>query len=121
MYVCIYNLCVYVSLCSYELSGCQVVWVIKDGSIGSTFFDEGAATFFLPHLTTPHHSSNTDTSSTDISTGANDTTANDIPTGANDVTATDGDSAVVTQSKPLKRMRYLLDPVGEHNNVCIIT
>ncbi len=34
----------------YEVRGCEVVWVIKDKSIGHTFFDGGAATFFLPHL-----------------------------------------------------------------------
>ena len=28
-----------------------MVWAIKDKSIGQAFFDEGAATFFLPHLT----------------------------------------------------------------------
>ena len=33
-----------------------MVWAIKDKSIGHAFFDEGAATFFLPHLETPHHS-----------------------------------------------------------------
>ena len=27
-----------------------MVWAIKDHSITYTFFDEGAATFFLPHL-----------------------------------------------------------------------
>ena len=27
-----------------------MVWAIKDSSITRTFFDEGAATFFLPHL-----------------------------------------------------------------------
>ena len=26
------------------------MWAIKDSSITRTFFDEGAATFFLPHL-----------------------------------------------------------------------
>ncbi len=26
------------------------MWAIKDNSIGQTFFDEGAATHFLPHL-----------------------------------------------------------------------
>ena len=36
--------------CSYEVCGCEVVWAIKDTSISRTFFDEGAATFFLPHL-----------------------------------------------------------------------
>ena len=35
---------------SYELHGCQVLWAIKDDAIGNTFFDKGAATFFLPHL-----------------------------------------------------------------------
>lgn len=34
----------------YEMHGCQVLWAIKDDAIGNTFFDEGAATFFLPHL-----------------------------------------------------------------------
>ncbi len=32
------------------MRGCEVVWAIKDKSIGQTFFDEGAATHFLPHL-----------------------------------------------------------------------
>ncbi|XP_035698510.1 pyridine nucleotide-disulfide oxidoreductase domain-containing protein 1-like isoform X1 [Branchiostoma floridae] len=35
----------------YEIEGCEVVWAIKDDSIGNTFFDRGAAEFFLPHLT----------------------------------------------------------------------
>jgi len=34
----------------YEIHGCQVLWAIRDDAIGNTFFDEGAATFFLPHL-----------------------------------------------------------------------
>lgn len=34
----------------FELHSCQVLWAIKDEAIGSTFFDRGAATFFLPHL-----------------------------------------------------------------------
>ena len=34
----------------YEMHGCQVLWAIRDDTIGNTFFDEGAATFFLPHL-----------------------------------------------------------------------
>ncbi len=32
------------------MSGCEIVWAIKDRSISHTFFDEGAAVFFLPHL-----------------------------------------------------------------------
>ena len=43
-------LCMLLSFCSYELHGCQVLWAIKDDAIGNTFFDKGAATFFLPHL-----------------------------------------------------------------------
>ncbi|CAH1243854.1 PYROXD1 [Branchiostoma lanceolatum] len=35
----------------YEIEGCEVIWAIKDDSIGNTFFDRGAAEFFLPHLT----------------------------------------------------------------------
>lgn len=34
----------------YEVEGCDVIWTIKDHAISHTFFDEGAATFFLPHL-----------------------------------------------------------------------
>lgn len=34
----------------YEIEGCEVIWAIKDKSIASTFVDEGAAQFFLPHL-----------------------------------------------------------------------
>ena len=32
------------------MSGCKVIWAIKDDAIGNTFFDKGAATFLLPHL-----------------------------------------------------------------------
>lgn len=39
-----------VILFRYEIGGCEVIWAIKHHSIGNTFFDEGAATFFLPHL-----------------------------------------------------------------------
>ncbi|EDO49331.1 predicted protein [Nematostella vectensis] len=35
---------------AYELRGCEVIWAIKDNAIGNTFFDKGAASFFLPHL-----------------------------------------------------------------------
>lgn len=34
----------------YEISGCDVVWCIKNDSIGNTFFDKGAATFLVPSL-----------------------------------------------------------------------
>ena len=41
---------VHACTCRYEVRGCEIVWAIKDSSITRTFFDEGAATFFLPHL-----------------------------------------------------------------------
>ena len=34
----------------YELTGCEVIWVIKDDAIGNAYFDKGAALFFLPAL-----------------------------------------------------------------------
>ncbi|XP_073418437.1 pyridine nucleotide-disulfide oxidoreductase domain-containing protein 1 isoform X2 [Dendrobates tinctorius] len=34
----------------YEMEGCQVIWAIKDKSIGNTFFDAGAAEFLIPQL-----------------------------------------------------------------------
>uniref|UniRef100_A0A803JZY4 Pyridine nucleotide-disulfide oxidoreductase domain-containing protein 1 n=1 Tax=Xenopus tropicalis TaxID=8364 RepID=A0A803JZY4_XENTR len=34
----------------YELEGCQAIWAIRDGAIGNTFFDAGAAQFLLPQL-----------------------------------------------------------------------
>lgn len=35
---------------AYIIKKCQVVWVIREDSIGSTFFDSGAAKFFLDGL-----------------------------------------------------------------------
>lgn len=35
----------------YEIQGCEVIWAIKDKSIGNTFFDAGAAEFLIPKLT----------------------------------------------------------------------
>ncbi|XP_054719303.1 pyridine nucleotide-disulfide oxidoreductase domain-containing protein 1-like isoform X2 [Uloborus diversus] len=34
----------------YEIENCQVIWAIKDKCVGATFFDAGAAHFFLPCL-----------------------------------------------------------------------
>ncbi|KAH6939306.1 hypothetical protein HPB50_016932 [Hyalomma asiaticum] len=34
----------------HEISGCQVLWAVRENSIGATFFDPGAAQFFLPQL-----------------------------------------------------------------------
>ncbi|KAM4676554.1 pyridine nucleotide-disulfide oxidoreductase domain-containing protein 1 [Discoglossus pictus] len=34
----------------YEIEGCEVIWAIKDTSIGNTFFDAGAAEFLIPQL-----------------------------------------------------------------------
>ena len=73
----------------YEVSGCEVVWAIKDKSIGHTFFDAGAATFFLPHLV---HSSSTTHSST--------TSAAELATGN------------LTVVQPLKRTKYTVDSTG---------
>ena len=72
----------YTPFVSYEVSGCEIVWVIKDRSIGSTFFDEGAAVFFLPYLLTAHHSS--------------------IPEEKNED---------VVKTVPMKRLKYMLDPL----------
>ena len=35
---------------SYEMAGCEVIWVVKDEVIGNRFLDEGAAAFFLQQL-----------------------------------------------------------------------
>ncbi|GFQ78769.1 pyridine nucleotide-disulfide oxidoreductase domain-containing protein 1 [Trichonephila clavata] len=35
---------------AYEIENCQIIWAIKDKSVGATFFDAGAAKFFLPCL-----------------------------------------------------------------------
>lgn len=43
---------------AYEIRNCEVIWAIKDESIGATFFDSGAAKFFLPRLeTSPNQAS----------------------------------------------------------------
>ena len=34
----------------FQVTDCEVVWVIKDKAIGQVFFDPGAAEFFLPFL-----------------------------------------------------------------------
>ena len=60
-----------------------MIWAIKDSSISSTFIDEAAATFFLPHL---------------------------VPRPSTSPTSAEDDTVKV---KPLKRMKYLLDPIGE--------
>ncbi|KAJ8006896.1 hypothetical protein DPEC_G00111970 [Dallia pectoralis] len=36
----------------YEVECCEVVWAVKDKAIGNTFFDAGAAQFFIPSLDT---------------------------------------------------------------------
>ena len=80
------NVQLYILLISrYEVSGCEVVWAIKDKTIGHTFFDAGAATFFLPHLVSPCHSSSS----------------------AAELAA---DNLTVVQ--PLKRTKYALDSTG---------
>ncbi|XP_034019497.1 pyridine nucleotide-disulfide oxidoreductase domain-containing protein 1 [Thalassophryne amazonica] len=37
----------------YEVEGCEVIWAVKDKAIGNTFFDAGAAQFFIPSLEAP--------------------------------------------------------------------
>ncbi|XP_019751957.1 pyridine nucleotide-disulfide oxidoreductase domain-containing protein 1 [Hippocampus comes] len=34
----------------YEVEGCEVIWAVKDKTIGNTFFDAGAAQFLIPSL-----------------------------------------------------------------------
>lgn len=34
----------------HEIQGCQVLWAVRQDSIGATFFDPGAAQFFMPQL-----------------------------------------------------------------------
>jgi len=34
----------------YEVVDCEIIWCIKDESIGNTFFDEAAAAFLMPSL-----------------------------------------------------------------------
>ena len=36
--------------CSFTLKDVDVTWVIRDGSISSTFVDPGAAEFLMPQL-----------------------------------------------------------------------
>ena len=38
----------------YNISHCDIIWAIKDDSIGATFFDAGAAQFFKPFLHEQH-------------------------------------------------------------------
>ncbi|KAK3733982.1 hypothetical protein QZH41_001132 [Actinostola sp. cb2023] len=45
----------------FELSGCEVLWAIKDDAIGNNFFDKGAATFLIPHLEKSKDVSSTET------------------------------------------------------------
>ena len=44
---------------SYEVTGCDVIWAIKDKSITSTFIDAGAAEFLLPELSKPQEAETT--------------------------------------------------------------
>ncbi|XP_060885918.1 pyridine nucleotide-disulfide oxidoreductase domain-containing protein 1 isoform X3 [Labrus mixtus] len=36
----------------FKVEGCEVIWAVKDKAIGNTFFDAGAAQFFIPSLET---------------------------------------------------------------------
>ena len=70
------------------MSGCEVIWAIKDKSIGHTFFDAGAATFFLPHLVSSSSTPHSTTSATELATGN------------------------LTVVQPLKRTKYTVDSTG---------
>ena len=73
----------------YEIKNCQVIWAIKDDSIGTTFFDEGAARFFL-------------------------STLEESSSPPEEKEKSDEAGHVLVRSKPMKRMRYMLDPTGEN-------
>lgn len=49
---------IYLLFLRYEIENCQVIWAIKDKSVGATFFDAGAAHFFLPCLKEAKHEEN---------------------------------------------------------------
>lgn len=74
-----------VSMHRYEVRGCEVVWAIKDKSISHSFFDEGAATFFLPHLVSE----------------------------ATDSGGLADEAGGLVEIRPLKRRRYTLDEKSE--------
>jgi hypothetical protein len=68
----------------YEVKNCEVIWTIKDAAIGTTFFDEGAAKFFLSAF-------------------------EDGPMSQEEEEKEGKDEKVLIKSKPMKRMRYMLD------------
>ena len=75
------------------MSGCEVMWAIKDQSITRTFFDEGAATFFLPHLA-----------------AGQDTAAQK---NADSASGSDYD---IVEVSPLKRTKYTIERHGRTGN-----
>ncbi len=72
-----------------------MIWAIKDSSIGSTFFDEGAAKFFLARLNNSH--------SNMVETRPKSRVEKKLKEVNNDT---------LVKTKPLKRMKYMLDPIG---------
>ncbi len=86
---------------SYELDGCQVVWAIKDSYIGNAFFDESAAKFFISQLN----------SNSEQHSGTNEGCGK----GAR------SEEGVLVATKPLKRMKYMLDPVGDDTGSVVVT
>ena len=75
------------------------MWAIKDHSIGHTFFDEGAAVFFLPHLV----------SETSAGVGSG-TVGGEVGGGLRGDEAAVGETeGKLTEVSPLKRLRYALD------------
>ena len=65
------------------------MWAIKDSSITRTFFDEGAATFFLPHLASQ-------------------------PTTADSATASNSDE--ILEVSPLRRTKYTVESHSRTGN-----
>ena len=102
------QLCIepHVPLCpiSHEIRDCEVVWAIKDETIGTTFFDEGAARFFLRSA---------------VVKGQDGRVEEDKPKVA--VEGQGGRMDDKGEMAPLKRMQYMLDPSGATSLVIVHT
>jgi hypothetical protein len=95
----------------YEVGGCEVVWAIKDHSIGHTFFDEGAAVFFLPHLvsTTTEAVGSEGLRGCEAAGGEGLRGCEAAGGGGLRGTKTATEDGELTEVSPLKRLRYALD------------
>ena len=77
-----------------------MIWAIKDLYIGNAFFDEGAAKFFVSQL----ESSNEQHAGTNEGRGKGPLS----------------EKGVLVTTKPLKRMKYMLDPMGEEDTGSVV-